>query len=206
MQEDFIFPYTYGQEFVQSLYDIDGWQAVDDAYLNPPQSTEQILHPERYPEDTPETIELPDLASALGSNWVDLEQNVLGEWYTYLVLAQGWLPETRLDESQARDAAAGWEGDAYLMLTNETDDQWVLLQQWLWESQPDVDEFWEAINQYGAARWGEPDLQNPEQVTWANTDDGWVSLNRSGLYVTWAVAPDEATSELLSSEIFELQE
>jgi hypothetical protein len=49
IQQDLMFPYLNGLEFVQSLYDRGGWDAIDEAYANPPVTTEQILHPDRYP-------------------------------------------------------------------------------------------------------------------------------------------------------------
>ena len=54
-----------------------------------PVSTEQILHPEKYPPYKPIPVELPDLSSTLGADWVEIERNVMGEWYTYLILAHG---------------------------------------------------------------------------------------------------------------------
>jgi hypothetical protein len=83
-----MFPYMSGMEFAQSLFDRGGWDAIDAAYANPPVSTEQILHPDRYPADQPVTVELPDLQSVLGDGWTELYTNVLGEWYTYLILSQ----------------------------------------------------------------------------------------------------------------------
>ena len=57
------FVYRYGLEFVKTLYnyDLGSWEDVDGAYLNPPTTTEQIIHPEKYlsqeaalPVDAPE--------------------------------------------------------------------------------------------------------------------------------------------------------
>ena len=42
------FPYIYGTEFVQYLYDRGNWARVDKAYADLPESTEQIIHPEKY--------------------------------------------------------------------------------------------------------------------------------------------------------------
>jgi len=66
LREDFIFPYIYGQTFVEYLYNLGGWEAINDAYRNVPVSTEQILHPERYPADHPEIVEFPYVLPILG--------------------------------------------------------------------------------------------------------------------------------------------
>jgi hypothetical protein len=71
----------------------------------------------------PDTPTLPNLAKALGEGWVELEQDTLGEWYVYLVLAKAYNPEFRLFDSLALDAAEGWDGDAYSVLTNDRSGQ-----------------------------------------------------------------------------------
>lgn len=42
------FPYTFGMSFACALYNRDGWKAVNAAYKDPPQSSAQILYPDRY--------------------------------------------------------------------------------------------------------------------------------------------------------------
>jgi hypothetical protein len=110
LKEDFIFPYTYGQAFVEKLMNDGGWEAVDAAYANVPVSTEQILHPEKYPDDKPVTVELPDLLAVLGDGWSELDSNVMGEWYTYLILAKA-VDAAQVIET-AQTAADSWEAAA----------------------------------------------------------------------------------------------
>jgi hypothetical protein len=74
LQDDFVFAYNQGLQFVQSFYDEGGWPAVDVIYKNPPVSTEQILHPELYPAETPIPVDLPDLTSTLGDGWRSFTQ------------------------------------------------------------------------------------------------------------------------------------
>ena len=69
-----------------------------------PESTEQILHPDRYPDDKPVLVELPDLKPTLGDGWTELDSNVMGEWYTYLLLGKGRSQSFRLSEAQAHQA------------------------------------------------------------------------------------------------------
>jgi hypothetical protein len=73
-----------------------------------PVSTEQILHPERYPNDKPQKVNLPDISSILADGWRQLTTNNVGEWYTYLYLAKGIDSNARLDDTQAKTAAEGW--------------------------------------------------------------------------------------------------
>ena len=48
LQSLLIFPYLSGLGFVHALLLHDGYPAVDAAYSNPPVSTKEILHPEKY--------------------------------------------------------------------------------------------------------------------------------------------------------------
>ena len=48
IERGFYFPYLEGTLFVCELYAIDGWDAVDAAYRDPPTTTAEILFPERY--------------------------------------------------------------------------------------------------------------------------------------------------------------
>ena len=58
-----IFPYFKGMVFCAKIANQGGWAAIDDVYRNPPLSTEQILHPEKYraKPDFPMTIDLGTL-------------------------------------------------------------------------------------------------------------------------------------------------
>ncbi|ELY90281.1 hypothetical protein C483_12253 [Natrialba hulunbeirensis JCM 10989] len=56
-------PYAMGPEFVATLHDRGGWDAVDAAYDDRPTSTAQLIDPERYPDD-PVTVDVPDRSDA----------------------------------------------------------------------------------------------------------------------------------------------
>ena len=57
ISESMIFPYFKGMVFCAKLTNEGGWAAIDEVYRNPPLSTEQILHPEKYRAQT----RLPDV-------------------------------------------------------------------------------------------------------------------------------------------------
>lgn len=59
-------PYADGPAFVHRLRERGGWAAVNAAYDDRPVSTEQTIHPERYPEDRPEEVAVPDRS---GDRW-----------------------------------------------------------------------------------------------------------------------------------------
>ena len=88
IRETFLFPYIYGLDFVTVVQE-DGWDAVDAAFADPPQSTEQILHPEKYlTRDEPTVVSLPPLTDTLGAGWRLVEAETLGEFQLGLYLEQ----------------------------------------------------------------------------------------------------------------------
>ena len=196
MKSDFLFPYSSGQEFVQVLHDQGGWQAINNTYANPPVSTEQILHPSRYPGDTPVKVNLPDLTSALGEGWEQIESDVVGEWYAYLILAKGYAPESKLDDAVAREAAEGWGGDAFQVYHNANSDQTVLIMKTTWDTGWDAKEYYEAFTQYGETRWGSPDSQGDALTSW-QTDSQLATIQCNSPTTLVVIAPNKITINLI---------
>ena len=195
MQEDFLFPYTQGYEFVSTIYDESGFAGIDHAFRNPPVSTEQILHPEKYPGDVPDSVTLPEVRAVLGDGWRELDEGVLGEWYTYLVLSAGNDPEIRLEASEARDAAAGWEGDRYIALQNETTGEMLVLHKALWEDGKEAREYSEAFQRYAEKRWGE--RQSGYEETWFKWQANEVVsiLVQQDRETIWLLAPNQQVAD-----------
>ena len=114
------FPYIKGLEFVMALYQRDGWDYVNQAYADLPQSTEHILHPETYFDgDKPVEVALQDFSATLGDEWQEVEANVLGELGIQLAVAE------HLGPAAAMRAAEGWGGDRYVLLYNENEDTYI---------------------------------------------------------------------------------
>jgi hypothetical protein len=189
MQQDFLFPYTYGTDFVREIHSQGGWDAVDQVYSDPPVSTEQILHPERYPWDKPIAIEPPDLEAALGTGWREVESNVLGEWFTQLVLSE------QVGDDLSIVAAHGWGGDVYVVASNDDEGSGALFLLTIWDSVRDAQEFAAAFLDYGDARFGQRDVGSGTFV-W-DSSDGVVRFERIGNQTLWILAPDEDLVETI---------
>ena len=198
MKEDFGFPYNQGYAFVQTIYDEGGWSAVDDVYSNPPVSTEQILHPDLYPGDTPIPVDLPDVIPALGNGWHELSRNQMGEWYTYLILARGANSKANLDDTTAQDAAAGWGGDEYVVLHNDTTNSTVFVMETVWDSTKDATEFANALQKYANIRFGVKASQQGNDLTWSYSG-GYSTFYHSGDTTIWIITPDAETAQTISS-------
>lgn len=135
--ENMMFPYTQGAEFVQRVQREGGWERIGAAFDDPPTSTEQVLHPEKFlgERDDPMELLLPDFAAALGDDTEELYENTLGEFnVTLLLRALG------LSKAESARAAAGWDGDR--LKGYETEDGRVVVV-WLstWDSEEEAREF-----------------------------------------------------------------
>jgi hypothetical protein len=199
MKEDFLFPYSLGQEFVQYLYDQGGWAAVDAAYRDLPVSTEQILHPERYPDDKPIPVILPDLSTILGDGWRELDRGVMGEWYTLLILAHGLDSSYQLNRSQAEIAAEGWGGDSYVLYYNDQDTVLVLATQW--DTASDAGEFDEAFRQYATDRFGQPIQSRLVDFSVWEYAGGYSEFHYNGERTTWILAPNADIAQAVWNEV-----
>jgi hypothetical protein len=99
LRDHLIVPYLAGRDFVRALHERGGWPAVRKAWTDPPRSTEQVLHPEKYlAREEPRPVS--GHAAPAGGRLI--QEGVLGEALTRTLLGDG---------SDA--AAAGWGGDLY---------------------------------------------------------------------------------------------
>jgi hypothetical protein len=201
LKEDFLFPYTFGQIFVEYLYNLGGLEAIDNAFRNVPVSTEQILHPERYPNDQPENVDIPDLVPLLGEDWSELDQGVMGEWYTFLILAHGLQPEARLDESEAQAASDGWGGDKFLVYHNNQTNELILVMHTSWESANDATQFYFAFQKHSTSRFGAPSSIDTDRIGWTHAG-GYTQLSTQNQFTTWILAPDEEIAQQIWSSIY----
>jgi hypothetical protein len=147
-------PYDQGMRFISALDARGGLDAVDEAFVDLPTSTEQIIHPERYPNDVPTPVDVQDLSAELGPGWEDLDAMAIGE--AWLQTALG----LRLDGSQASTAAAGWDGGTYRAWSDGTGTAVELST--VWDTSRDAEEFADSMNEWidqgdGSALVLEPD-------------------------------------------------
>jgi hypothetical protein len=138
LRESLLFPYTIGLGFVQGLQASGGWDAVNAAFATPPDSTEQILHPDKYAaHEVPVPVEIPaNLASRLGTGWKVALADSFGEFQMQIWLKQN----TTVPAATAIDAAAGWGGDR-IALVNGPNGAWGVVFRTTWDSDADAAAF-----------------------------------------------------------------
>ena len=163
------FPYIDGYAFINAIRGRGDWPAVDEVWETPPLSTEQILHPELYPEELPIDVALPDVAALLGPGWYTSYQQTLGEMQTGVWVADGRKAVSLFPVLPAQlpraEAAAGWGGDRLVSLEGP-DGAWAVVWQTEWDSRDDAREFRDA------AREALEDLPGAHAVTGADVSGG----------------------------------
>jgi hypothetical protein len=180
IKRSLLFPYAGGADFVQALLRKGGWKQVSQAFTDLPESTEQVLHPEKYfARERPVAIARPDLAALLGPGWQRLTDDVQGEFGYRLILGEF------LDEKQARRAAQGWGGDRSTLYEHRPTGQLCLVQVTRWDNPASSQAFFEAYVARTARRFPErrfdhaPAERPPSEVV---TGEG-VHIERRGVDV-----------------------
>ena len=107
-------------------------------YRNPPASTEQIIHPDNYlAGDEPVVVLLPDLAGALGPDWLEKHDGVMGESFLRAYLAI-------LSLADFIEAAAGWGGDRFSLLEGPSGER-ALVALFAWDTPGDASQFFDLV-------------------------------------------------------------
>ena len=185
------FPYIHGVLFVETLYKLGAWERVNQAYYQPPETSEQVLHPEKYiAGEAPLPLLVSPLESILGDPWQKIADDVLGEWTTYLILAYGADEIARQDDALAKRAAEGWGADRYQVFYSSEDNQSVLAAHWRWDRVSDAQEFDQAMQDYLEKRYKGVRFDYPGSVCWGTTGD--ISCLRTQEDETlWLIVPDQ---------------
>lgn len=186
LRETLLFPYQEGTDWTRSLYKQGGWERVSKAFTELPQSTEQILHPEKYfAHEAPVKVTLPDITKLLNAGsrgtggplvthapnapatWRRLDYDVQGEWGFYLLL-----DEFLKSPVESRRAAAGWGGDRFAVY--EGPKGGVLIASLsTWDTENDAREFFDAY----VKRTG---LRYPNATPLSNTQSPSSSIRAFG--------------------------
>ncbi len=150
-RELLMFPYFAGMRFVVASRIGRTWKDTDAVYANPPVSTEQILHPEKYfAGDQPQFLSY-EVGSAL-DGYKRIYDTVLGEFQVRL-----WLKLT-LEEDGYDAAAAGWDGDR--LAAFEKDGHVIVTTVLAWDDQNEAKEFQQTLLKATKKRY--PDAKSSE--------------------------------------------
>jgi hypothetical protein len=127
-----------------------------------------------------------------------IDDNELGEWTTYLILASGADVAAQQKESVALAASRGWGGDHYQIYYNDTLSQTVLAAEWAWDTPRDATEFRQAMLTYLDERFRGAKIDQPGGQCWeSNHQTSCIFL--TGQQTRWLLAPDLSTLNAVQS-------
>jgi tetratricopeptide (TPR) repeat protein len=189
------FPYEQGIIFAAALVERGGWQQLNQAFGNPPQTTEQVMHPDKYlAGEVGQVPEVGNLLGALGEGWKELRRDVLGELFIRVYL------ERELGNEEALVAAEGWEGDEAVFLCNEAEGQELFALRIHWESESNAEEF---LSAYAAfmqrAGAGSPTTEGSNRQWW-QTEGQVTCLSQHGDDTLLLLASDSESADTVLAE------
>ena len=188
---DLAFPYESGLDFVEQLVSRGGIAALDRAYLNPPVSTEQVLHPERYLIG--EIVKsIPEIDVSVNGYQID-RTGSFGEWGLRLLFAETLTPGTL---AQVVD---GWGADAFVVLRSSMDVAFVYT--YVADSQEDAIEVAVALIEHARTSMGAGEGIGAHGGMLFNEDGPWVFVDRVGNGLVFIAASDPGTGNLLRSQV-----
>ena len=189
IQDLLVFPYNAGFTLLNGLWSSSsGFDTINDVYVDPPTTTEQVIHPDKYASREPAvTVSLPDTAL---DGYEAVEESVWGELVFEVMLRQ------ELGANVADVAAAGWGGDRYRLLWNGENVAFALL--YAGDSETDAIEMQQALGDYAAAAMAVSKTRDDGNGV-ALTGDAYAFVSRVADRVLFIAADDPAVGAKLRS-------
>jgi hypothetical protein len=157
VEQTAVFPYEQGLVWATGLAGDPlnpNFSAVDAAFGDPADSTEQIVDLEKWEaREAPIPVEVPDLAAELGDGWTEVDDTPIGQEFLRMMLEYHGVELER-----ARAAALGWGGDRVVVAIGP-DDAFAVAWRLAWDTPADADEF---VDAYTSAIAG---IDFPAQVS-----------------------------------------
>ena len=191
LRESLLFPYEEGSAWATQLYKRGGWEMVSQAFSKLPQSTEQILHAEKYfSYEAPQKLTLPQFKSILGPAWKRIDYDVNGEWGYFLIL-----DEFLKDATESKRASAGWGGDRFALYETGKSDALFVAQLTTWDTPLDAREFFDAYATRISKRYSDAKESKVagDRIEW-QTSSGGVALELRGSRVAIVEGVPSSTS------------
>jgi hypothetical protein len=180
IRDQLVQPYLAGLVFARAVWQRGGAQAMREAWREPPESSEQVLHPDKYfarekPRSVASSVPAPRGGRLVG-------EGVLGELLIRALLEAG-----------AEEAASGWGGDGWRLwdVGGRTAFAW----RTEWDRPVDAAEFHAALRAR-FARGGASRARAGWEV-FSRPDGRCFALRRSGDAVELQSADDEALLDAL---------
>ena len=181
IQQLLVFPYNAGLSLLGGLWSPqDGFRRIDEAYVDPPTTTEQVMHADKYADREPAIeVQLPDTPI---DGYENVEESTWGELLFNVMFAQ------ILGQDTADVAAGGWGGDRYRLLWDGANVVFIL--HYVGDTEQDAQEMESALVDYAATGMG---LHADKGGRF--TGDSYAFVTRDGSDVLFIAAGDRQAGE-----------
>jgi hypothetical protein len=200
LKESLLFSYDKGLRFIAAARKTRPWSDIDAMYANPPVSTEQILHPEKYRAKEKPVVIKGDKIPAL-AGWKRVWSNVLGE----LVLGM-YLREHGVDKARALRAAEGWGGDRVAAYAPADDGKGVgalvVVERSAWDAEADAVEWFDALVEATGKGADKVADKQPTYVEWAWPGGQTSFVERKKDRVVLAIGAPPALAQKLRADVW----
>ena len=169
------FPYTDGGRFQEAVFLHDGKSAFSRVFREPPETSAQILHPERYfqkiplaSSDLPKPVKhtKPFVTGEMG----ELETRILIEQYAGAGLAEELGPKVR--------------GSRYRIDESKSETRMTLIYASEWRDDKAASQFFEAYQQVLRGKWKRVDVMDESADRFAGkSEDGYFAVTHTGKMV-----------------------
>jgi hypothetical protein len=171
IRETLVFPYTDGLRFQNAVYRKMGKAAISEVFIHPPESTQQILHPDRYlAHISPRVPDPPRLPNSRGFR--TLADGSLGE-LDYRVLLTQYIGK---DEGSA--VPAHLAGSSYALFESKRGRYPVLTVASTWDSPQSAQVFFKLYPRVLKGKWKMLDIVSTKDTSIEGRGD-------SGYFRTW---------------------
>jgi hypothetical protein len=181
-----VFPYTKGMLFQHALYEKYGKFGFAQAFLKPPASTQQILHPDKYFDGVkPTEPALPD--PKLSKDYKGLVGGTMGE-LDHLVMLEQFSGKDR-----AAQLSPHWRGCTFQLMESKKANRVVLLYAVEWDTEDAARDYFAAYRRQLEKKWKAMSIAGESaDALQGSGDDGRFELRRSGAIVTSVEGLDPA--------------
>ncbi len=133
-----LMPYIDGLRFTNAVFGKKKWKGVNRILTRPPDSTEQILHPEKYlKREQPVAVEI----LYQPGNYSLYHSGVIGEYYLDVLLKAK-------DQDGLLPLARGWGGDTFHIYKSTVDTSYFLMWESMWDKEEFCSRFYENFNRF----------------------------------------------------------
>jgi len=172
LRRTLMFPYDEGEKFQQAVFLRDGKPAFGRVFRDPPISTTQIEHPDRYFEHTPLTS--PDLPKPV-KHAKPFVEGVMGELETRILLEQ------YVSAEMAEALGPKLKGADYRVDETKPGHRMTLVYASEWADEDTASRYFEAYEKVLRGKWKSVEVtaESPDRFS-GKSEDGYFAVTRAG--------------------------